>query len=343
MKILEFRLTIFAVWVIGIACPAHSEPKATDAFEQNRKLGRGVNILGYDPIWRDRAAGRFQAKYFRELKEAGFNSVRVNLYPFRGIKETNNWHLSPEWLGTADWVVEQAGQEGLMVILDFHEYETMGENPAANKARFLEFWREFASHYKDAPASVVFEILNEPSRNLTPPLWNEYLHEALSVIRKSNPNRTVIAGPAFYNSFEHLGELELPANDRNLIVTVHYYLPMDFTHQGAPWAGRKDKVGVEWLGTEQERAAIRSDFEKVTAWAKEHKRPLFLGEFGAYDKGPMESRARYTASVARAAEAQGWSWAYWQFDSDFILYDVRHDKFVEPILHALIPTNGVAH
>jgi endoglucanase len=102
---------------------------------------------------------------------------------------------------------------------------------------------------------------------------------------------------------------ELPENDRNLIVTVHYYLPMDFTHQGAPWAGRKDKVGVEWLGTEQERAAISSDFEKVTAWAKAHNRPLLLGEFGAYDRGPMESRARYIAAVARAAEQQGWSWA----------------------------------
>ena len=51
----------------------------------------------------------------------------------------------------------------------------------------------------------------------------------------------------------------------------------------------------------------------------------------------MESRARYTASVARAAEARGWSWAYWQFDSDFILYDIPRDKWVEPIRDALVP------
>jgi len=90
---------------------------------------------------------------------------------------------------------------------------------------------------------------------------------------------------------------------------------------------------------EQERATIWSDFEKASAWAKKNNRPLFLGEFGAYDKGPMESRARYTAAVARAAEQQGWSWAYWQFDSDFIVYDLRRGSWVEPILHALVPPN----
>jgi endoglucanase len=41
--------------------------------------------------------------------------------------------------------------------------------------------------------------------------------------------------------------------------------------------------------------------------------------------------------VARAAEALGWSWAYWQFDNDFILWDMKADKWVEPILRALIP------
>jgi len=64
--------------------------------------------------------------------------------------------------------------------------------------------------------------------------------------------------------------------------------------------------------------------------------------FGAYDKGPMESRVRYTDAVARTAEFLGWSWAYWQFDSDFILWDMKQDKWVEPILHALIPAKNVS-
>jgi endoglucanase len=41
--------------------------KPVNAFEQNKKLGRGVNIIGYDPIWTSRADGRFQAAHFRKF------------------------------------------------------------------------------------------------------------------------------------------------------------------------------------------------------------------------------------------------------------------------------------
>ena len=51
----------------------------------------------------------------------------------------------------------------------------------------------------------------------------------------------------------------------------------------------------------------------------------------------MDSRARYTSHVARTAEAMGWAWAYWQFDSDFIVYDIDRDRWVEPIWKALVP------
>jgi endoglucanase len=112
---------------------------------------------------------------------------------------------------------------------------------------------------------------------------------------------------------------------------------MDFTHQGAPWADRKDKLGVDWVGTKAELAALNGAFDKAVAWSNKHHRPIFLGEFGAYDKAPMESRARYTAAVARAAERRGWSWAYWQFDSDFILYDIPNDHWITPLRDALIP------
>jgi endoglucanase len=55
----------------------------------------------------------------------------------------------------------------------------------------------------------------------------------------------------------------------------------------------------------------------------------------------MSSRARYTAAVARKAESLGWSWAYWQFDSDFVVYDIPKDRWVEPIHRALVPATGV--
>ena len=340
MKNFYLLLTILALSApVGFAQPISGS--GPEAFAQNRRLGRGVNILGYDPIWRARDQARFKEKHFALLKEAGFNSVRINLHPFAFMSETNNWRLPESWIQVLNWALVNADKNGLAVILDLHEYGAMGEDPGTNQVKFLAFWRQIAQRYRGSPPSVMFELLNEPSHKMTPELWNDYLKSGLALVRERDPKREVIIGPAFWNSIDHLKELDLP-DDPNLIVTVHYYKPMDFTHQGAPWADRKDKLGVEWLGTKEELQAIAADFDKADAWAKEHHRPMFLGEFGAYDKAPMESRARYTAAVARDAEQRAWSWAYWQFDSDFILYDIPKDTWITPILKALVPDEAKA-
>lgn len=327
--------TLLVLAGLLLAAPL-SRVQAADAFAQNRKLGRGVNVLGYDPIWRSFDQARFHARHFRAIREGGFDSVRVNLHPFRFMGAGPEFALRDSWWRTADWIVTNALASGLTVILDFHEFNTMGDAAEANQPKFLAFWKQVAAHFQTAPDNVLFEILNEPCRQLTPELWNRYHAEALAIIRATNPTRTVIIGPAFWNSVDHLNELQLPAGDRNLIVTVHYYKPMAFTHQGAAWTNQKDKLGVDW-GTPEDQAAVTRDFEKVQAWAAREKRPVFLGEFGAYDKAEMAARVRYTAFVARTAERLGWSWAYWQFDSDFIVYDLAKNQWVEPIHRALIP------
>jgi len=324
------------LWHLAPATGA-TETNRSDAFVQNQRLGRGVNILGYDPIWRSRERGRFRSEYFQKLKTAGFDSVRINLHGFRQMRETNQWALPESWFAVSDWAVAQATRVGLNVILDLHEFTVMGNDPERYKPRLLAFWEQVGKHYESAPASVYFELLNEPFGKLTPELWNEYFSEVLAVVRETNPNRTVIVGPGQWNQIARLPELRLPAADRNLIVTIHFYEPFPFTHQGADWTGQKDKLGVDWTGTAEEMAALNEAFDKANAWSKENQRPIFLGEFGAYERAPMAARARWTGAVARAAEARGWSWAYWQFDSDFVLYDVKQDSWVEPILGALVP------
>ncbi len=310
-----------------------------DAFEQNRRLGRGVNIIGYDPIWKSRADGRMQAKHFRLIREAGFNHVRINLHPFRFMGSGPDYAIQPTWLETLDWAVAQCQENDLLAILDLHEFNAMAKDPIGLKSHFLAVWKQLAPRYKQAPDSVLFEILNEPNEKLTVDLWNEYLKEPLAIIRETNPTRTVIIGPAFWNGIDFLDQLVLPEDDRQIIVTVHYYHPMSFTHQGAPWAAEhKDKSGVRWLGQPEEKQAIERDFAGVQAWSEEHRRPIYLGEFGAYDRADMDSRVCYTQFIAREAEELGWSWGYWQFDSDFILYDIPADCWVAPIRDALIPT-----
>lgn len=44
-----------------------------DALAQNEPLGRGVNIIGYDPLWRCRSEARVLDSHFRLVKDAGFS------------------------------------------------------------------------------------------------------------------------------------------------------------------------------------------------------------------------------------------------------------------------------
>jgi endoglucanase len=333
------RLLGSAALLLVLAAPiGGAAAEAPTAAAVNRRIGRAVNILGYDPIWKSRAEGRFQEKHFRLIKEAGFDAVRINLHPFRAMDEGPGHRLADGWLAVLDWAVEKALVNGLTVVLDLHEFGAMGKDPAGHKQLYLDFWRQVGERFQDAPDQVVFELLNEPFGQLTPEMWNGFLKEGLGVVRSTNPTRTVVIGPGHWNGIEKLDELVLPDDDRHIIVTVHYYHPMRFTHQGASWTEEyKDLSGVRWEGTDEERLTVEHEFFGVQRWATIHDRPILLGEFGAYDKAPMESRARYTAFVARTAEALGWSWAYWQFDSDFVVYDVDEDSWVEPIRNALLP------
>jgi endoglucanase len=302
--------------------------------DQVKAMTRGINVLGYDPIWKDPAKARFQMRHFKVIKDGGFDAVRLNLHAFSHMDADNQ--LNPAWLATLDLVVKSALDQKLTVILDEHNFGDCGTDPVACKPKLVAFWKQISERYKDAPDEVVFELLNEPNKALTDDLWNAWIAELLPVVRATNPTRNVIVGPAFWNNISHLPQLKLPESDRHLIATVHYYLPMEFTHQGASWNPDTPKTGVSW-GTVAERQRMQADFDGVQAWAKANKRPMLLGEFGAYDKGDMASRGAYTAAAAREAEARGWAWSYWQFDSDFIAYDIKTDAWVEPIHEALIP------
>jgi endoglucanase len=331
------RLSLFIVmFMVSFSMNYISSAQTISARDQCLKLGRGVNILGYDKaFWQDHSKGRFKEPYFKMIKDAGFSTVRINLFPFTHMDSQNK--INENWLETLDWVVDKGLKANLMIILDLHEYTSMADNPEAKKEMFLSFWKQVAPRYKDKSANVVFELLNEPNQKLTADMWNTFLTETVKIIRESNPDRTLVIGPGNWNGIESLNTLKLPEYDRNIIVTVHFYHPMQFTHQGAAWAGEfKNLSGIKWTGTPDEKEEVESKLKVAADWSLKNDRPIFLGEFGAYDKGDMDSRARYTSFVARTAEKLGFCWAYWQFDSDFIVYSIDKESWVEPILNALM-------
>jgi endoglucanase len=324
-------LRTFALFLAAMACVS-----ANPASARPPELRRGVNVLGYDPIWTDPAKGRFKQSYFREIRAGGFDFVRVNLQAFRHMKPTGE--LEDAWLKRLDWVVANASAAGLSVIIDEHDFDACSKDPGVCRIALGNFWKQVAPRYRNAPPSVMFELLNEPHDKLDAAGWNALFVDMLAIVRRTSPTRTVVIGPTQWNSLDKLETLKLPESDRNILVTFHYYEPFQFTHQGASWTDMVKVHGISW-GSDADRTRLAGDFAKVAAWSKATGRPVLLGEFGAYDKSgtPAELRAAYTAAVAREAERNGFPWAYWQFDSDFIVYDVTKDQWVKPILDALIP------
>ncbi len=321
---------------LGLAFLASTAPAAPALAYGETQFRRGVNILGYDKMWKDPDKGRFQLKHFTEIRRGGFDFVRVNLFVFRHMDAQNR--IDAQWLKSLDWVVANATKAGLGVILDEHDFGPCSSDVAMCRVKLPAVWRQLAARYSAEPSSVAFELLNEPHGELDTETWNAMIPELLSIVRSNNPTRTVIVGPARSYRPSMLPTLRLPPDDRNILVTFHYYGPFRFTHQGTSWSNIKDLRGVTW-GSRADRQTLRDHFNEIGSWARKNRRPLLVGEFGVYDEGgvPVAMRADYAAAVTCEAERHGFAWAYWQFDGNFIVWDMKRDTWVEPIKRALIP------
>jgi endoglucanase len=169
-------------------------------------------------------------------------------------------------------------------------------------------------------------------------MWNQYVVEGLAVVRQTNPTRDVVIGPASWNAYDWVTTLDVP-EDEHLIVTFHYYLPFEFTHQGADWVGEisQNWLGRTWDATDAEKAEITGHFGSVAEWAERRNVRILLGEFGAYSTADLDSRVRWTKFVRGEAERHGFAWAYWEFGSGFGAYDPEAKVWREELLRALIP------
>lgn len=278
-----------------------------------------------------------QEDYFVSIKEAGFDFVRLPVRWNAHAAESAPYTIDPAFFARVDEVVNWAVAQNLAVIIDFHHYEEMASDPQGHKERFLGIWQQIAEHYKDFPSNVLFELLNEPNGELNAELWNQYVAQALPIVRASNPTRDIIVGPVNLNAYDQLSTLELPGDD-HLIVTFHYYLPFEFTHQGATWVEGSDAwLGRTWEAMDSEKAEIAGHFESVADWARRQGVRVLLGEFGAYSQADQASRVRWTDFVRSEAERHGFGWAYWEFASDFGVYDPAANVWRDELLKALIP------
>jgi endoglucanase len=223
-------------------------------------------------------------------------------------------------------------------VLTTHHYDDLYSDPNGQKDKFVAIWKQIAERYKDYPDILIFDPLMEALEKLDADKWNSLLRETIVTIRRSNPKRTIVLCPAGLYCIDNLHLLELPKDDRNIIVSIFYYTPQEFTQQGASWLPEaKAWLGTKWTSSEDEKQKIAKDFDVAAEWAKKNNRPIYLNEFGTYEKADMDSRVRWTKCVADAAISRGFSISYWEFCSVFGLYDQQTKSWRKELLESVIP------
>jgi len=325
--------------LLYFAASGMASAEADDAaMRYNKILGRGINLgnaleAPTGATW----ALHLKSEYFQIIKQAGFESVRLPAAWTQHAAKEAPYTIEPAFFARVDWAINQALSQGLAVVLDVHHDVDMERDPDQSLPRLSAIWMQLAQHYRNYPDKLSFELLNEPSGALDDEKWQGVMTSLLHIVRENDPTRIVVIGPGFWNSLDHLDKLDLPRDDRRIVVTFHYYAPFHFTHQTAGWVAGSDKwKGTTWSGSSEEQAALDHDFDKAAAWARQNSRPLYLGEFGAFEAADMASRATWTRAVTEAAEKRGFSFAYWEFGSSFGAYDPRIGAWRRPLLSALV-------
>ena len=294
------------------------------------------------------------ASDFRAVRSAGFDHVRVPMRFSTHVEPSPPFPIQGRFLRRVDWVIDQALSNDLSVIIDLHHFQELMKAPRAYADRLVSMWRQIATRYRGLPPAVVYEILNEPTDNLTAEIWNPILARVIAAIRAIDPTRTLIVEGAHWASAKDLRDtLALPPNDGHLIASFHMYAPMYFTHQGFGWMPphygtrgvtfpgpppRPVSPTAPALAFPESReffdrynrepaetnpggpAAIIEQMEMAKTFADRTGLPIYLGEFGAGINADLASRARWARTARTEAEKRGFGWGYWDFTRNFAAY-----------------------
>ena len=293
---------------------------------------------------------RFTDDDIDHIAAEGFDHIRVPVAWHFYLKQTEaGLEIDPSLLTDLEPVLHRALEKNMHILLNWHHFNELTDDPEANRERFIKVWETIARHFRSWPPELYFELLNEPHDALTTEVANSIFTNAITAIRRIDPARILFVSPGKWGDIHELDKLRLPDNDDRLVVTVHCYEPFYFTHQKAGWVDLSALTGVSYPGPPktpllvpvslQENSEVRSFIERYNTlpaeqnpcsqepvrelldlardWSVHFGRPVHLGEFGAHNIGDDASRARYVHDVKSLAEARGIPWTLWEWKSGF--------------------------
>ncbi|MBN2350186.1 MAG: glycoside hydrolase family 5 protein [Bacteroidales bacterium] len=311
------------------------------AFLRNRNIGKGINFGNALEAPNEGDWGlRIRKSYIQAIKDAGFNSARFPICWSAHTSTEEPHTIDQNFLNRVDEIIAWCFERDLTVIITIHHFNELYDYPNSETYRDMIFsiWDQLTEHYSSYNHDkLIFELLNEPHNNLTAYQWNLLLVELLDVVRAKDTDRTVILDVPEWGYHGYITDLVIPEEEDNAIVSVRYYLPYQFTHQGAHWAtGSEAWLGTTWTGTEYERSTVINDLTFVKDWATEHNRPITIGEFGAIIYADHTSRVTWTNFVTSKFKENGFSWSYFDFGVLFKVYNIDNNTWDEELKDAVL-------
>lgn len=297
-----------------------------------------------------------------DIKEAGFNSVRVPVSWHNHVDE--NYQISEAWLDRVQEVVDYVYDNGMYVILNIHHdnSESFMYPDSAHLEQSVTYvttiWEQLCQRFGEYDEHLIFECMNEPRLVGSQYEWwinagaeeckdaisciNEINQAFVNTVRASggnNLNRYLMV-PGYDASPE--GALNngfvLPTDadgvEDRLIVSVHAYTPYKFALQAGGESGSTSEFDSDSASSV---ADINSFMDKLYKKFISNGIPVIIGEFGSRDKGQnIQARIDHATYYVAAARARGMSCLWWDnnaFNGDgenFGLYYRRSGRFLYP-------------
>ncbi len=306
----------------------HADAQITP-FEAIAQMKKNINLGNtHEPPteagWNNPKAEEY---YFDLYKEAGFHCVRIPVRWDNYTGKTPPYKINDYWLNRIEQVADWGLERGLFIVINAHHEEWIKENYSeTNKARFDSIWSQISERFKNKSEKLIFEVINEPY-GLTR-IQNDDLHaRILSIIRKTNPTRLVIFQGHNWGGSEELITAAIP-DDEYLIGSFHSYDPYLFGLEGeGTWGSAADYDELD------------RKFKTVADWSEENNIPVFLGEFGAINKGDYNSRMRHYRAYMELSYKYGFAPAAWDDGGNFRIME-REQKDWNEIKDILIYTNA---
>ncbi len=359
----------FLLLLLLLAASAPAESPGNAPFTPNPagfRIRRGVNLshwLSQCFGWSPRATFITEDD-IRFIARLGYDHVRIPI----DEKElwTENGRPSEEAFGHLTRALDWCARNKLRAIVDLHTVRahyfnaaneggenTLWRDPAAQE-NFLKVWADIGARVGRYPVEMLaYEIMNEAVADDHED-WNRLLARAVASIRAREPRRVLVIGSNRWQIASTFPYLKVPVNDRNLILSVHTYAPLVFTHYKAYWTPLKTYAGsVHYPGPPLTQADLdgyadrklpavaaqlqdaRDDYgpdrllrelQPAIERAKALGLQLYLGEFGCLPSVPRRDRLAYYTDLVAVAEAHDVAWANWDYKGDFGIMGFDREK-----------------